>query len=68
LEEAADPKAKLEEIQARLDRLRSPLRTAEAFNFDEIIDPRDTRRLLCEFVNVSAGVISPGPPAYGHRP
>jgi acetyl-CoA carboxylase carboxyltransferase component len=68
LEAAADPKAKLEEIQARLDRLRSPMRTAEAFNFDEIIDPRDTRRLLCEFANVSAGVIFPGPPAYGHRP
>ena len=65
---AEDPQAKLAEIEARLARLRSPFRTAEAFNFDEIIDPRHTRRLLCEFVNVSAASLEPGPPAYGHRP
>ena len=29
-----------------LKRLNSPFRTAEAFNFDEIIDPRDTRKVL----------------------
>ena len=65
---ADDSKAKLAEIEARLQRLRSPFRTAEAFNFDEIIDPRDTRRLLCEFVSVSSPSIQPGPPSYGHRP
>lgn len=65
---SADPHAKLAEIEERLSRLRSPFRTAEAFNFDEIIDPRDTRRLICEFVNASAGSITPGPPSYGHRP
>ena len=65
---AKDPKAKLAEIQERLHRLRSPFRTAEAFNFDEIIDPRDTRRLLCEFANTVSGSVTPGPPSYGHRP
>jgi acetyl-CoA carboxylase carboxyltransferase component len=65
---AEDPEAKLAEIEERLQRLRSPFRTAEAFNFDEIIDPRDTRRLLCEFVAVSAPSVQPGPPSYGHRP
>ena len=65
---APDPEAKLAEIEARLARLRSPFRTAEAFNFDEIIDPRDTRKVLCEFANVVAGSITPGPPSYGHRP
>jgi acetyl-CoA carboxylase carboxyltransferase component len=68
IENAADPQAKLVEIKARLEQLRSPLRTAEAFNFDEIIDPRDTRRLLCEFVQVSSGAITPGPPSFGYRP
>jgi hypothetical protein len=33
-----------------LDLVRSPLRTAEAFGVEEIIDPRDTRMLLCEWV------------------
>ncbi|MGE5525268.1 MAG: acyl-CoA carboxylase subunit beta [Rhodospirillaceae bacterium] len=65
---AADPKAKLAEIEQRLQRLRSPFRTAEAFNFDEIIDPRDTRRLLCRIANTVSGSITPGPPSYGHRP
>ena len=65
---AADPEAKRAEIEARVGRLRSPFRTAEAFNFDEIIDPRDTRKLLCEFVNVASPSITAGPPSYGHRP
>jgi acetyl-CoA carboxylase carboxyltransferase component len=65
---AADPQAKLAEIEARLARLRSPFRTAEAFNFDEIVDPRDTRRLLCEYANVVQGAMAPGRPSYGHRP
>lgn len=65
---ADDPEAKRAEIEERLKRLRSPFRTAEAFNFDEIIDPRDTRRLVCEFVNVAFPAMQAGPPAYGHRP
>ncbi|HEX2829241.1 MAG TPA: carboxyl transferase domain-containing protein [Burkholderiales bacterium] len=65
---AADPARKLAEIEQRLKRLNSPFRTAEAFNFDEIVDPRDTRRLLCEYANVAAGSMTPGAPSYGHRP
>lgn len=42
------------EIQAWPDRLNSPFRTAEAYNFDEISDPRDTRRLLCEYAALRA--------------
>src|SRR5277367_1131766 len=49
LEAARDRAAKLHEIEDRLNKLRSPLRTAEAFWIEEIIDPRDTRPLLCEF-------------------
>jgi acetyl-CoA carboxylase carboxyltransferase component len=65
---AMDPAAKLAEIEQRLARVCSPFRTAEAYNFDEIIDPRDTRRLLCEFAAVCAGTITPGPPSFGFRP
>lgn len=50
IEAAADPDARRHEIEAQLDQLRSPFRTAEAFGIEEIIDPRETRPLLCEWV------------------
>ncbi|TXL75200.1 methylmalonyl-CoA carboxyltransferase [Vineibacter terrae] len=56
IEAASDPKAKLAEIEDRLNKLRSPFRSAESFWIEEIIDPRDTRTLLCEFANLAAPV------------
>jgi acetyl-CoA carboxylase carboxyltransferase component len=50
IEASPDPDARRSEIEERLHRFRSPLRTAEAFGIEEIIDPRDTRPLLCEWV------------------
>ncbi len=50
---ADDPAAKLEEIKARLNAVTSPFRTAEKFNVEDIIDPRDTRPLLCEFAGLA---------------
>jgi len=55
--ESDDPKAKQKEIEARLDALASPLRTAEAFNIEEIMDPRDTRPMVCQFVEMAQSVI-----------
>jgi len=65
---AEDPQALLAEIEARLNRLRSPFRSAEAFLVEEIIDPRDTRPLLCEFANLAAPLRTPGPSAATMRP
>ena len=48
------------EIEARLEALESPLRTAEAFGVEEIIDPRKTRELLCRFAHMAAPLRSPG--------
>ena len=53
IEAADDPAAKLAEIRGRLNRLRSPFRTAELFRVEDIIDPRDTRPLLCEFAELA---------------
>jgi len=50
---ADNPAAKLEEIKARLNAVTSPFRTAEKFNVEDIIDPRDTRPLLCEFAGLA---------------
>jgi acetyl-CoA carboxylase carboxyltransferase component len=72
LEAAEDPVALRAEIEARLNAVRSPFRTAERFSVEEIVDPRDTRPLLCdwaarahELVALDAGR---GPVARGTRP
>ncbi|WP_374418743.1 acyl-CoA carboxylase subunit beta [Novosphingobium arvoryzae] len=53
IEAAADPAAHLDAIRERLNRVRSPFRTAEKFGIEDIIDPRDTRPLLCEFAGLA---------------
>lgn len=53
LEVAEDPAAHLAAIRERLNRVRSPFRTAEKFGVEDIIDPRDTRPLLCEFAELA---------------
>ncbi|MDP2626186.1 MAG: carboxyl transferase domain-containing protein [Candidatus Rokubacteria bacterium] len=68
LDAAPDPAAKLEEIDARLTKLRSPFRSAETFWIEEIVDPRDTRPLLCDFANLAAPLRRPGPSAHQMRP
>jgi acetyl-CoA carboxylase carboxyltransferase component len=65
---AADPAAKLAEIEERLQLMRSPFRSAEAFLIEEIIDPRDTRPLLCEFANMAAPLRTPGQSFFTMRP
>jgi acetyl-CoA carboxylase carboxyltransferase component len=50
IEASPDPEARRREIEQMLDEVRSPMRTAEAFGVEEIIDPRETRSLLCEWV------------------
>ncbi len=57
IEAADDPEAKRQEIEDRLQNLGSPMRTAHAFDVEEIIDPRDTRPLLAEFVQDAQAVI-----------
>ena len=68
LEAAADPQALLAELRARMESVRSPFRTADAFLAEEIIDPRDTRPLLCEFANLAQRLLKTGPSAFGMRP
>ena len=68
LDASADPAASLAEIEARLTRLRSPFRTAEAFWVEDIIDPRQTRRLLCEFARLARPCLEAGPVRVAMRP
>ncbi len=70
IEAAPDSAARRHEIEERLNELRSPFRTAEAFGVEEIIDPRDTRPLLCEWVATAYELLPSqlGPKARGFRP
>ena len=68
LEAAEDREAALRDIGERLERARSPFRTAETYWVEEIIDPRDTRALLCEFANLAAPLREPGPTRFTYRP
>jgi acetyl-CoA carboxylase carboxyltransferase component len=70
LDEAEDREAKRQEILDQLESIRSPLRTAEAFGIEEIIDPRDTRPLLCRWAEEAYRIVPTlvGPRARGLRP
>ena len=72
LEAAADPVALRAEIEERLNAVRSPFRTAERFGVEEIIDPRDTRPLLCDWAERAHELVRydvhAGPKRRGIRP
>ena len=68
IEAADDPKAKLAEIEQRLNKLRSPFRTAEKFWVEEIVDPRTTRSLLCDFARLAEPLRTPGRATMAMRP
>ncbi|MCA8928908.1 MAG: hypothetical protein KDC18_12630 [Alphaproteobacteria bacterium] len=69
IEAADDPEAKRAEIEARLTAIASPFRTAEATGQD-IIDPRETRPMLCEFVQDAQRILRRqlGPPHMPYLP
>ncbi len=60
--------SELELIRKRLDRYRSPFRAAEYFEIDDVIDPRETRRVLCDWVHLVFGSLRTGSPQFGYRP
>jgi len=66
-----DPDAKRAELEANLESLRDPILTAESFGVEEIIDPRETRPLLVEFVRRANQILRAeqrGPKSRGMRP
>lgn len=53
IESSPDPEGRLQEIEAMLNGLRSPFRTAESFAIEQMIDPRETRPLLCDWITLA---------------
>jgi hypothetical protein len=58
LAEAADPAALRAEINARIESARGPIGPLNRFQIEEMIDPRDTRRLVCEWVENAYRIVS----------
>lgn len=50
IQAAENPEAHLEELMDYYRKFESPFRTAERFGVQDIIDPRDTRPILCDWV------------------
>jgi acetyl-CoA carboxylase carboxyltransferase component len=72
LAEAADPAALRAELNARIESVRGPVGPLNKFQIEEIIDPRDTRRLVCEWVPTAYRLVRQparlGPRALQFRP
>ncbi len=72
LAEVADPVALRAEIDARIESARGPLGPLNRFQMEEMIDPRDTRGLVCAWVETAYQVVSQpgrlGPRALQFRP
>jgi len=68
IDAAEDPQAELLKIEARLNALRSPFRSAEKFWVEEIIDPRQTRRQLVDFMHLAEPLRTPGKVNFSMRP
>lgn len=70
IEASADREATIERLANELDALGSPFRTAEHFGVQDLIDPRDTRALLCDWVRDAYQLLPEliGRPSFGCRP
>jgi acetyl-CoA carboxylase carboxyltransferase component len=71
LAESPDAVAVKDDIAARLEAVRSPFRTAEHYLVEEVVDPAQTRPLLCAWAASAYDVLdteSPRPRLRGMRP
>jgi len=51
IDAAPDPDAKRREIEQRIARSRNPYGAAESFAVHDMIDPRETRPMLCDWID-----------------
>ncbi|MFN0028541.1 MAG: carboxyl transferase domain-containing protein [Acidimicrobiales bacterium] len=58
LAESADPVALRAELEARIESARGPLGPLSKFQIEEMIDPRDTRRYVCEWLDIAYRMVS----------
>jgi acetyl/propionyl-CoA carboxylase alpha subunit/acetyl-CoA carboxylase carboxyltransferase component len=70
IEAADDPAAELARLTGQVAAVTSPFRTAERFGVQDIIDPRESRPLLCDWVRDAYRLLPEqiGRPSFGTRP
>ncbi|MGH3743454.1 MAG: acyl-CoA carboxylase subunit beta [Mycobacteriales bacterium] len=70
IQAADDPAAELERLSAEVAAVASPFRTAEHFGVQDIVDPRESRPLLCDWVRDAYRLLPEllGRPSFGTRP
>ena len=70
IEAAEDPEAKRREYEEKLREGRSPFPRAESFAVHELIDPRETRPMLCDWIDWIQPQLDTllGPVHFGIRP
>ncbi len=57
LAEAEDPVAFRAELMARIESARGPIGPLNKFQMEEMIDPRDTRRYVCEWIRLAYQIV-----------
>jgi acetyl/propionyl-CoA carboxylase alpha subunit/acetyl-CoA carboxylase carboxyltransferase component len=67
LAEADDPAALRAELNARIESARGPIGPLNRFQVEEMVDPRETRRLICEWVSTAYRIVQQ-PDRLGPRP
>ncbi|MBC8271632.1 MAG: propionyl-CoA carboxylase, partial [Gammaproteobacteria bacterium] len=67
---APDPEAKRRELELKLMANRSPFPMMESFAVHELIDPRETRSRLCQWIDWIEPLLAElkGPVTWGMRP
>ncbi|MEM7001604.1 MAG: carboxyl transferase domain-containing protein, partial [Pseudomonadota bacterium] len=72
LAEAEDPKALRAELESRIESARGPIGPLNKFQIEEMIDPRQTRAIICEWVRTAYKVAAQpgrlGPRELAFRP
>jgi acetyl-CoA carboxylase carboxyltransferase component len=68
IEAAESPAERRAELEAKFAAMGSPLKTAEKFGINDVIDPRETRAFLCDWVEDAYRILEPGIVRRGMRP
>ena len=58
LAESDDPEALRAELMARIESARGPVGPLSRFQMEEMIDPRDTRKMICEWIDTAHKLVS----------
>ena len=58
LAESDDPEALRAELMSRIESARGPVGPLSRFQMEEMIDPRDTRKMICEWIETAYKLVS----------